>query len=68
MLPPGKTSSAVKHKSVEEIWYIIQGHGQLWRKSGDLEASVDPGQLHCRWRFEVRLRVAKSLDAIGREL
>jgi mannose-6-phosphate isomerase-like protein (cupin superfamily) len=39
-LPPGRVSSPVKHKSVEEIWYFITGHGQLWRKLGDAEEEV----------------------------
>jgi mannose-6-phosphate isomerase-like protein (cupin superfamily) len=30
-LPAGKTSSAVKHKTVEEIWYFLAGQGELWR-------------------------------------
>jgi len=36
-LPPHGTSMAVKHKTVEEVWYFIQGHGQVWRKQGDRE-------------------------------
>lgn len=28
ILPPGKTSIAAKHKSVEELWYFISGLGQ----------------------------------------
>ena len=33
-LPPNSTSKAVKHKTVEEIWYFIEGRGQVWRKKG----------------------------------
>jgi mannose-6-phosphate isomerase-like protein (cupin superfamily) len=36
-LPPGKVSSAVVHRTVEEIWYFISGQGQVWRKLDDLE-------------------------------
>ena len=28
----GRTSAAVSHRSVEEIWYFIQGSGEIWRK------------------------------------
>ncbi len=31
-LPPGKISNAVKHKTVEEIWYCLSGNGQIWCK------------------------------------
>ena len=40
-LPPHGISLAVKHKTVEEIWYFIQGHGQVWRKQGDREEIID---------------------------
>ena len=44
-LPPHGISLAVKHKTVEEIWYFILGHGQVWRKQGAQEeiVDVDPG-------------------------
>ena len=40
-LQPQCVSLAVRHKTVEEIWYFIQGHGQVWRKQGDREEVVD---------------------------
>ncbi len=44
-LPPGSISGAVKHKTVEEIWYVIQGAGHIWRKQADREevVEVSPG-------------------------
>lgn len=36
-LLPGQTSLAVAHRTVEEIWYVISGTGQMWRKSNDAE-------------------------------
>jgi mannose-6-phosphate isomerase-like protein (cupin superfamily) len=33
-LPPGRTSRAVAHRTVEEIWYVLSGHGQMWRRQG----------------------------------
>jgi mannose-6-phosphate isomerase-like protein (cupin superfamily) len=40
-LPAGKTAAAVAHKTVEEIWYILQGEGEVWRKLGE-QAEVTP--------------------------
>jgi mannose-6-phosphate isomerase-like protein (cupin superfamily) len=40
-LPVGRTSFAVKHKTIEEIWYILDGNGQIWRKNGDEETITD---------------------------
>ncbi|MCI0440634.1 MAG: cupin domain-containing protein [Chloroflexi bacterium] len=44
-LPPGAVSLAVAHRSIEEIWYFIQGRGQVWRKKGgeELVVDVEPG-------------------------
>ena len=44
-LPPGKTTQAVKHKTVVELWYILSGEGELWRKSENEESfiSLVPG-------------------------
>jgi mannose-6-phosphate isomerase-like protein (cupin superfamily) len=36
-LAPGKTSIAVAHGTVEEIWFVIGGRGEMWRKAGERE-------------------------------
>ena len=40
-LPLGGVSKPVTHSTVEEIWYFISGHGQVWRKLGDFEEIVE---------------------------
>ncbi|MFZ6009064.1 MAG: cupin domain-containing protein, partial [Bacteroidota bacterium] len=30
--PPQGISSAVQHRSVDEIWYVLQGSGEIWRE------------------------------------
>jgi mannose-6-phosphate isomerase-like protein (cupin superfamily) len=42
-LPPGRVSLAVVHRTVEEVWYVTEGRGQVWRKDGEREAVVDVG-------------------------
>ena len=37
-LPGGKVSIATKHKSVEELWYFIEGHGEIWLSNNDIES------------------------------
>ena len=39
-LAPGQVSLAVTHRTVEEIWYIVSGGGQMWRKHGAHEDVV----------------------------
>lgn len=45
-LPAGATSSPVAHKTVEEIWYFLEGRGQVWRRIGNDEevTEVSAGQ------------------------
>jgi mannose-6-phosphate isomerase-like protein (cupin superfamily) len=31
-LAPGQTSTAVAHRTVEEIWFFLGGRGEMWRK------------------------------------
>ncbi len=30
-VPPGSVSKAVTHKTVEELWFILSGRGEMWR-------------------------------------
>lgn len=62
-LPPGEVSLAVTHRTVEEIWFVVEGRGQLWRRRGDREEVTElrPGtavtiSLGTRFQF----RSAKS--------
>jgi len=35
ILPVGQTSKAVRHKTVEEMWFVKSGKGKIWRSNGD---------------------------------
>ena len=39
-LPPGAASLAVTHRTVEELWYVLAGAGELWRRQGEREEVV----------------------------
>ena len=39
-LSPGHTSSAVTHRTVEEIWYFLSGRGEMWLKQEGREEIV----------------------------
>jgi mannose-6-phosphate isomerase-like protein (cupin superfamily) len=36
-LPPGASSKAVVHRTVEEIWFILSGSGRMWRRGTSAE-------------------------------
>ena len=62
-LGPGQTSRPVKHRRVEEIWYFLEGEGQVWRCPPDTDAArvealaVRPGDalvIPAGWSFQFR--------------
>ena len=39
-LPPGAVSLAITHRTVEELWYVLAGAGELWRRQDGREQVV----------------------------
>ena len=35
LLPPGGVSRAIRHRTVEEVWYVLSGEAEVWRRIGD---------------------------------
>jgi mannose-6-phosphate isomerase-like protein (cupin superfamily) len=38
-LPPHQINKAIVHATVSEFWYVLEGHGEIWRDDG-LESAV----------------------------
>ena len=60
-LPAGQVSRPVWHRQVEEVWYVLAGHGQVWRCPPDTEPETFPAiavaagdalAIPPRWRFQ----------------
>jgi mannose-6-phosphate isomerase-like protein (cupin superfamily) len=69
-LAAGETSVAVRHRSVEEIWYFLCGRGEMWRKCGDDEQVVPVSTAVCitiplGTSFQFRACGEGALTAIG---
>lgn len=69
-LPVGKTSIAVCHRTVEELWYFISGRGRLWRKSKNAEETIDvhPGvsiSIPVGTHFQFRCDSIEPLQAVS---
>ena len=69
-LGPGRTSKAVAHRTVEEIWFFLSGRGEMWRKQGAREevVPVDPGvclTIPLGTQFQFRSFGYEPLAAIG---
>jgi mannose-6-phosphate isomerase-like protein (cupin superfamily) len=46
-LGAGRVSRAVAHRSVDEIWFILRGQGQMWRRQSGREETVPLGSGTC---------------------
>jgi mannose-6-phosphate isomerase-like protein (cupin superfamily) len=69
-LAPGRTSTAVTHRSVEEIWLFIAGRGEMWRKQGVREEIVPVEAGVCLTiplgtHFQFRAFGSEPLTAVG---
>ena len=69
-LPPGAVSKAVAHRTVEELWFIVSGHGRMWRKAGGREEVTElaPGlslSIPLGARFQFRCDGDAPLRAVG---
>ena len=69
-LAPGETSVAVAHHTVEEIWFFLNGRGEMWRKLGKIEQviAVEPGvciTIPVGTHFQFRSFGPDPLQAIG---
>lgn len=69
-LLPGETATAVTHRTIEEIWYFLSGHGQMWRQHGDHEETVDVHAGICLSiplgaRFQFRSTGEEPLSAVA---
>ena len=40
-LGPGQVARAVAHRTVEEVWYFLSGHGRMWRRRGEQQDTVE---------------------------
>lgn len=69
-LAAGTTSSAVVHRSVDEIWYVIGGSGDMWRSQGGHAQVIplEPGlclTLPRGTRFQFRASPSEALTAVA---
>jgi mannose-6-phosphate isomerase-like protein (cupin superfamily) len=70
-LPAGTTSRPCRHRTINEIWFVIAGSGEFWRRSPDgveevVPVGVGTGVLVAAGvAFQVRAHASGPLDAVG---
>jgi mannose-6-phosphate isomerase-like protein (cupin superfamily) len=69
-LAAGHASDAVRHRSVDELWFILSGSGEMWRRHDAREdiVALEPGvcvSIPAGTHFQFRASGAAPLQAVG---
>jgi mannose-6-phosphate isomerase-like protein (cupin superfamily) len=40
-VPPNQTNRATVHATVNEFWFVLEGHGEIWREEGTDQCITD---------------------------
>ncbi|HKX41435.1 MAG TPA: cupin domain-containing protein [Burkholderiaceae bacterium] len=69
-LGPGAVAHAVAHRTVEEVWYIVAGRGEMWRRQGEREETVvlEPGvclTIPLGTHFQFRASATEGIEAVA---
>ena len=69
-LGAGQVSSAMTHRTIEEIWFVVSGSGEMWRKQGEREETVQlaPGvglTIPLGTHFQFRASRTEALSAVA---
>lgn len=66
----GQVARAITHRGVDEIWFIVTGRGEMWRKQGEREETVtlEPGvclSIPAGTHFQFRASTSEAVVAIA---
>lgn len=69
-LSPGQVSRAVAHHTVEEVWFVLAGRGQMWlmREGRESIINLKPGlslAVSVGAHFQFRNDGTDALDVVG---
>lgn len=69
-LAPGQVARAVTHRTVEEIWFILEGSGEMWRRQDGCEevVALQPGlclTIPVGTHFQFRAGASQGVSAVA---
>lgn len=69
-LAAGRVAKAVTHRSVDELWFVLAGHGQMWRRQGEREevVTLEPGvclSIPLGTHFQFRASATEAVSAVA---
>ena len=66
---PGEVSPAIRHRTIDELWYFTSGRGRMWTSAGDDDGfDVHPGvavRIPVGTSFQVASHGYSPLAAVG---
>lgn len=69
-LGAARVARAVTHRTVEEVWFVVAGRGEMWRRQGGHEETValEPGvclTIPLGTHFQFRASATEPVAAVG---
>jgi mannose-6-phosphate isomerase-like protein (cupin superfamily) len=69
-LAPGRASEPIRHRTVDEIWFVLAGRGEMWRRLADQDevVALEPGvcvTIPVGTHFQFRAAAGAALAAVG---
>lgn len=69
-LAAGRASAPIRHRTVDEIWFVLSGRGEMWRSHAGREeiVALEPGvcvSIPLGTHFQFRAGAAAPLAAVG---
>jgi mannose-6-phosphate isomerase-like protein (cupin superfamily) len=69
-LNPGEVSIAVTHRTVEELWFVVAGRGEMWRRDATREevTPLSPGlslSIPLGTDFQFRAAADEAFEAVA---
>jgi mannose-6-phosphate isomerase-like protein (cupin superfamily) len=69
-LAGGRASDAIFHRTVDEIWFVLSGRGEMWRRESGREdvVALEPGicvSIPMGTHFQFRATPGEPLAAVG---
>lgn len=69
-LAGGRASAPIRHRTVDEIWFVLSGRGEMWRSQNEREdvVALEPGvcvTIPVGTHFQFRAADGGALAAVG---
>ena len=69
-LAGGRASDPIRHRAVDEIWFVLSGRGEMWRSAQGQEevVALEPGvcvTIPAGTHFQFRAMAGATLAAVG---